>query len=39
MTKTFNTVVPYRFPNFYPLVIMPFGTNAGGSSVWNFEFR
>jgi hypothetical protein len=39
MTKTFNTVVPYRCPNFCPPVIMPLGTNAGGSSVWNFEFR
>jgi hypothetical protein len=39
MTKTFNAVVPYQCPNFYALVIMPFGTNGGGSSVWNFEFR
>jgi hypothetical protein len=26
-------------PDFCPLVILLFGTNAGGSSVWNFEFR
>jgi outer membrane phospholipase A len=38
MTKTLNAVVPYRCPNFSPLVIMSFGTNAGRSSVWNFEF-
>ena len=39
MTKTFNAVVSYRCPNFYPPVIMLFGTNAGGSSVWKFECR
>jgi hypothetical protein len=39
MTKAFNAVVSYHCPNFYLLEIMPFCTNAGGSSVWNFEFR
>jgi hypothetical protein len=38
MTKTFTAVVPYRCTNLCPPMIMPFGTNAGGSSVWNFKF-
>jgi hypothetical protein len=38
MTKTFHAVVPYRGISLCPLVIMPFGTNAGESCVWNFEF-
>jgi hypothetical protein len=38
MTKTFNTVVPYRCPNFCPPAIMAFGTNAGGSSILNFAY-
>jgi len=38
MTKTFSAVAPYRCINLCQPVIMPFGTNAGGSGVWNFEF-
>jgi hypothetical protein len=38
MTKTLTAVGPYRYGNLCPLVIMLFGTNAGGSGVWNFEF-
>jgi hypothetical protein len=38
MTKTLTAVGPYRYGNLCPPVIMPFGTNAGGSGVWNFEF-
>jgi hypothetical protein len=38
MTKTFTAVVPYRSAKLALSVIMPFGTNVGGSFVWNFEF-
>jgi hypothetical protein len=38
MTKIFTAVVPYRFGNFDPQVVTPFGTKVGGSCVWNFEF-
>jgi hypothetical protein len=38
MTKTFTAVVPYRSINLGPLANMPFDTNAGASSVWDFEF-
>jgi len=43
MTKSLNAVGPYRYGILCPLVIMPFGTNAGGSVVlnlghWNLPF-
>jgi hypothetical protein len=38
MTKTITAVGPYRFAKLALPVIMPFGTNAGGACVWNFEF-
>ena len=38
MTKTFTAIVPYRFAKLAVPAILPFGTNADGSFVWNFEF-
>jgi hypothetical protein len=39
MTKTTTAVGPYRFAKLAALpIIMPFGTNADRSFVWNFEF-
>jgi len=39
MTKTFNTVLPYRFVNPGLSAMMPVGTTAVYRSfVWNFEF-
>jgi hypothetical protein len=38
MTKTFTAVGPYRFAKLALAVILPSGTNAGESGVWNFEF-
>jgi hypothetical protein len=38
MTKTFTAVGPYRFAKLALPVIMPFGTNAARSFVWNFKF-
>jgi hypothetical protein len=38
MTKTFSAIGPYLYPSYCLLLIMPFGTNTGGSSVLNFEF-
>ena len=38
MTKIFVAVVPYRFGNFDPPVVIPFGTKVRESCVWNFEF-
>jgi len=38
MTKTLSEVAPYRCLNLCQPVVMPFGTIAGGSGLWNFEF-
>jgi len=38
MTKTFIAVVSHRCTNFRLSNILQFGTNVGGSAVWNFEF-
>jgi hypothetical protein len=38
MTKTLTAVKWYGRENFCPPKLMPLGTNAGGSFVWNFEF-
>ena len=39
MTKTFNTVVSFRFANPALSVMIQLGTAVDGLFVWNFEFR
>jgi hypothetical protein len=38
MTKTNSAVGPNSFGNTVQPVVLPFGTNADGSLVWNFPF-